>query len=122
MLVGYARVSTQDQQLDAQEDALQQAGCEKIYTDKVSGTQADRSGLAQALEVLREGDNLVVWKLDRLGRSLSHLVQQVNDLKRQGIGFKSLQGFLAHSLQKILSSKSSPMRPFYRISGLQNPG
>ena len=91
MLVGYARVSTQDQQLDAQEDALQQAGCNRIYTDKVSGTRADRSGLAQALEVLRKGDSLVVWKLDRLGRSLSHLVQLVNDLKRQGIGFKSLQ-------------------------------
>jgi len=91
MLIGYARVSTQDQQLGAQEDALRQAGCERIYTDKVSGTRADRPGLAQALDVLRKGDSLVVWKLDRLGRSLSHLVQLVNDLKDQGIGFKSLQ-------------------------------
>jgi DNA invertase Pin-like site-specific DNA recombinase len=89
--VGYARASIQDQQLDAQEDALQQAGCERIYTDKVSGTRADRPGLAQALDILRKGDSLVVWKLDRLGRSLSHLVQLVNDLKRQEIGFKSLQ-------------------------------
>ena len=74
MFVGYARVSLPDQQLALQEDALQRAGCERIYTDTVSGQQTERPGLGTALEVLRAGDTLVVWKLDRLGRSLSHLV------------------------------------------------
>lgn len=91
MLIGYARVSTHDQHLTLQQESLQQAGCQKIYTDTQSGTRVDRPGLAQALEVLRPGDSLVVWKLDRLGRSLSHLVQVVNELKSTGIGFKSLQ-------------------------------
>ena len=91
MIIGYARVSTQDQSLASQEDALNRAGCERIYSDKTSGTQDDRTGLAKALEVLREGDTLIVWKLDRLGRSLSHLVELVNDLKHKGVGFKSLQ-------------------------------
>jgi DNA invertase Pin-like site-specific DNA recombinase len=91
MLVGYARVSLPEQQLALQEDALQQAGCEKIYSDTVSSTQVERPGLAIAIEVLRADDTFVVWKLDRLGRSLSHLVEMVNDLQRQGIHFKSLQ-------------------------------
>ncbi len=91
MLVGYARVSLPEQQLSLQEDALQQAGCKKIYTDTVSSTQTERPGLAIAIEVLRAGDTFVVWKLDRLGRSLSHLVAMVNDLQGQGIHFKSLQ-------------------------------
>ena len=91
MLVGYARVSLPEQQLALQEDALRQAGCEKIYTDMVSGKHRERSGLTQALEVVRTGDTLVVWKLDRLGRSLAHLVSVINDLQRQGIHFKSLQ-------------------------------
>jgi DNA invertase Pin-like site-specific DNA recombinase len=78
-------------QLALQEDALQQAGCEKIYSDTVSSTQVERPGLAIAIEVLRADDTFVVWKLDRLGRSLSHLVEMVNDLQRQGIHFKSLQ-------------------------------
>jgi DNA invertase Pin-like site-specific DNA recombinase len=91
MLVGYARVSLPEQQLALQEDALQQAGCEKIYSDTVSSTQAERPGLTMAIEVLRAGDTFVVWKLDRLGRSLSHLVAMVNDLQHQGIHFKSLQ-------------------------------
>ena len=70
MLIGYARVSTQDQGLKSQQDALLEAGCKKVPTDKVSGSQADRPGLGKALEMLREGDTLVVWKLDRLGRSV----------------------------------------------------
>src|SRR5262249_42252787 len=74
MLVGYARVSLPEQQLALQEDALRQAGCEKIYTDTVSGKHQERPGLTQALEVVRTGDTLVAWKLDRLGRSLAHLV------------------------------------------------
>lgn len=91
MRIGYARVSTLDQQLTAQEQALKQAGCKKIYTDKLSGTYQERPGLTQALEVVRKGDILVVWKLDRLGRSLAHLVHLVNELKEKGVGFKSLQ-------------------------------
>ena len=91
MLIGYARVSTQDQHLSAQTDALKKAGCEKIYTDQVSGASRERPGLSQALEILRKGDSLVVWKLDRLGRSLPHLVDLVNELKERSIGFRSLQ-------------------------------
>ena len=91
MLIGYARVSTQDQHLSAQTDALKKAGCEKIYTDQVSGASRERPGLSQALEILRKGDSLVVWKLDRLGRSLPHLVDLVNELKQRSIGFRSLQ-------------------------------
>jgi DNA invertase Pin-like site-specific DNA recombinase len=78
MRIGYARVSTQDQNLRAQIDALKKAGCQKIYTDQLSGASRERPGLAQALELLRQGDTLVVWKLDRLGRSLPHLVELVN--------------------------------------------
>jgi DNA invertase Pin-like site-specific DNA recombinase len=91
MLIGYARVSTDDQNLDLQRDALTQAGCEQIYTDRVSGTKAERKGLTEALSHLRSGDTLVVWRLDRLGRSLRHLIDTVTDLQEREIGFKSLQ-------------------------------
>ena len=91
MLVGYARVSTTDQNLDLQKDALQAAGCERLFTDTASGAKAERPGLSQALNECRKGDTLVVWKLDRLGRSLPHLVETVRDLADKGIGFKSLQ-------------------------------
>jgi len=90
MLVGYARISTQDQNLDLQRDALLKSGCQKFFEDKVSGTRADRPGLSKALEMLREGDTLVVWKLDRLGRSVKHLVDLVGKLANQGVHFKSL--------------------------------
>ena len=90
MLVGYARVSTQDQNLDLQIDALTKAGCEKMFDDKISGTRAVRPGLDKALEILREGDTLVVWKLDRLGRSVKHLVDLVGELHQRGVNFKSL--------------------------------
>ncbi len=89
-LVGYARVSTQDQNADLQEDALSEAGCEKTFTDKASGAQADRPQLEAALSYLREGDVLVVWRLDRLGRSLKHLITVVSDLEDRGVGFRSL--------------------------------
>lgn len=90
MLIGYARVSTQDQNLDLQREALTKAGCEKLYEDKISGARSDRPGLARALEVVRSGDTLVVWKLDRLGRSVKQLVDLVGDLQKNGAQFKSL--------------------------------
>src|SRR5215210_753957 len=90
MLIGYARVSTNEQNLDLQRDALQKAGCEQIYDDHVSGTKARRPGLEQALSHLRPGDTLVVWRLDRLGRSLRHLIDTVTDLQDKGVGFRSL--------------------------------
>ena len=91
MLVGYARVSTADQNLDLQRDALGQAGCGKTFTDVISGAQAERPGLTEALAYLREGDTLVVWKLDRLGRSLPNLIETVQALQARGVGFRSLQ-------------------------------
>jgi DNA invertase Pin-like site-specific DNA recombinase len=92
MLIGYARVSTDEQNLDLQRDALLKAGVaiKDIYTDKVTGVKAERPGLTQALSHLREGDTLVVWRLDRLGRSLKHLIETVTKLKEQGVSFKSL--------------------------------
>ena len=90
MLVGYARVSTMDQNLDLQRTALTKAGCGKIYEDRLSGTRAERPGLKLTLEVLRDGDTLVVWKLDRLGRSVKGLVDLVNQLAERGVQFKSL--------------------------------
>jgi len=90
MKVGYARVSTHDQNLDLQKDALKKAGCEKFCHDKVSGAKTKRPGLQEALDYLREGDSLVVWRLDRLGRSLQHLLETVKLLEERGIGFQSL--------------------------------
>src|SRR4051812_1300283 len=89
MRIGYARVSTHEQNLDLQRDALQRAGCERIIEDTASGGKATRSGLAQALDILRPSDVLVVWRLDRLGRTLKHLIELMGDLERQGIGFQS---------------------------------
>jgi DNA invertase Pin-like site-specific DNA recombinase len=91
MLIGYARVSTGEQNLNLQTDALKQAGCEDVYTDEMSGSKAERPGLQKALGFLRSGDTLVVWRLDRLGRSLKDLVQKVEELQKRGIGFRSLQ-------------------------------
>ena len=91
MKIGYARVSTSDQNLDLQKDALEKAGCKKIFVDEVSGTVAKREGLEKAKEILREGDVLVVWRLDRLGRSIRDLIDWVTQLEEAGIGFKSLQ-------------------------------
>ena len=91
MLIGYARISTADQNLLLQRDALEKSGCEKIFSDTVSGAIAERSGLSSALENLREGDVLVVWRLDRLGRSLKNLIEIVAELEERGIGLRSLQ-------------------------------
>src|SRR5437762_9291746 len=89
-LIGYARVSTQDQHLHLQQDALKNAGCLKIFTDTISGSTTERKGLDEALEFLRSGDTLVVWRLDRLGRSMKRLIDTVTQLKNKGIGFKGL--------------------------------
>jgi DNA invertase Pin-like site-specific DNA recombinase len=91
MRIGYGRVSTSEQKLDLQTDALRAAGCECLFTDTVSGAKAERPGLAQALAKCQAGDTLVVWKLDRLGRSLTHLVQTVHTLDARGVGFQSLR-------------------------------
>ena len=90
MQIGYARVSTQDQHLRLQYEALRQAQCDKVYEDKASGAKASREGLKLALEIVRESDCLVVWKLDRLGRSVKDLVTIVCDLEQRGVHFKSL--------------------------------
>lgn len=90
-LIGYARVSTLEQSIESQTAALKKAGCLKIFTDTASGKRADRPGLEDAMEFLREGDTLVVWKLDRLGRSLQHLVEILHTLQERKIHFRSLQ-------------------------------
>lgn len=91
MLIGYARVSTHDQNLDLQKDALEKAGCEKVFVDKVSGTVAVRPSLEKMKEVFRKGDTLVVWRLDRLGRSLKDLMGWMSYLEEKEVGLKSLQ-------------------------------
>lgn len=90
MLIGYARVSTQDQNPALQLDALKAAGCERVFTEKASGAQRDRPELAAALTYLRAGDSLVVWRLDRLARSMQQLIETVTQLEASGIGFRSL--------------------------------
>ncbi len=90
MLIGYARVSTHDQTLNLQQDALEKAGCSKIFTDTISGAKTERPGLEQALAYVRPGDTLVVWRLDRLGRSLRHLIETITALHEREIGFKSI--------------------------------
>ena len=91
MKIGYARVSTSDQHLYMQEDALKNDGCEQIFHDIASGAKTARPGLEEALSYAREGDVIIVWKLDRLGRSVQHLIQTIKELSDKGIGFKSLQ-------------------------------
>ncbi|GAI42772.1 unnamed protein product [marine sediment metagenome] len=91
MNIGYARISTHDQNLGLQEDALKDADCKEIFRDVASGAKTERPGLEEALAYLRENDTLVVWKLDRLGRSIQHLIQTIKSLNERKIGFKSLQ-------------------------------
>jgi DNA invertase Pin-like site-specific DNA recombinase len=88
--IGYARVSTQDQRLDAQHEALRASGCDKVFDDTMSGRVSDRPGLQRVMDTLREGDTLVVWKLDRLGRSVKQLVDLVSHIEEVGINFVSL--------------------------------
>src|SRR5688500_459594 len=98
MLVGYARVSTSEQTLDLQKDALEKIGCTKIYSDVVSGSKAERKGLQEALEYVREGDTLVVWRLDRLGRSLKHIIETITRLQNKKMGFKEhTENFDSHT-------------------------
>ena len=111
MLIGYARVSTDDQNLDLQRDALRAAGCEKIYEDRMSGAKAARPGLAQAMEMARANDVLVVWRLDRLGRSLHDLIILARTLDDAGIGLMSLQ-------EKIDTSSSGGKLIFHMFGAL----
>lgn len=90
MLIGYARVSTHDQNLDLQKDALEKARCEKIHIEKASGKSSNRPELEKVMNYLRKGDTLVVWRLDRLGRSMKHLVELITQLEERGVGFRSL--------------------------------
>jgi DNA invertase Pin-like site-specific DNA recombinase len=90
MLLGYARVSTIDQNLALQRDALAEAGCGKIFTEQLSGAVTDRPALREALEFARSGDTLIVWKLDRLVRSMKQLIETIEELRLKGIGFRSL--------------------------------
>jgi len=92
MLIGYMRVSTGEQNLDLQRDALDRAGCNRIFDDVCSGRTTERPGLDKAIDIMRDGDALVVWKLDRIGRSLPHVVGLVGDLQKRGVGLKVLTG------------------------------
>lgn len=109
MLIGYARVSTDDQHLELQQDALNRAGCERILTDRQSGIKAERPGLKAVLDYARKGDTVVVWRLDRLGRSLKDLIEIVAHLETRGI---SLQ-----SLQESLDSASNAGKLIFHIFG-----
>ncbi|MGW7362544.1 recombinase family protein [Streptomyces sp. NPDC054841] len=109
-LVGYARVSTDDQEAQLQRDALAEAGCSRIFEDKASGRNTDRPELTAVLDYLREGDTLVAWKLDRLGRSLIDLVSIVDGLRERGIGFKVLTGALS-----AVDTTSADGRLFFQI-------
>ncbi|MEV8307029.1 recombinase family protein [Streptomyces flavidovirens] len=109
-LIGYARVSTDDQEAQLQRDALTEAGCSRIFEDKASGKNTDRPELTAALDYLRAGDTLVVWKLDRLGRSLIDLVSIVDGLRGRGIGFKVLTGALS-----AVDTTSADGRLFFQI-------
>jgi DNA invertase Pin-like site-specific DNA recombinase len=111
MLIGYARVSTDDQNLDLQKDALAQSGCERIMEDRLSGASAARPGLDAALEYARAGDILVVWRLDRLSRSLKDLIEMVARLESKGIGLKSLH-------EAIDTSSSSGRLVFHIFAAL----
>lgn len=111
MFIGYARVSTEDQHLHLQTDALQKAGCYKIFTDEMSGTKSDRPGLNEALTFVRQGDTLVVWRLDRLGRSLRDLIERVEELKERQVEFRSL-------MENIDTSSSGGKFMFHVFSAL----
>jgi DNA invertase Pin-like site-specific DNA recombinase len=109
--VGYTRVSTGEQKMDLQLDALEEAGCTKVFTDKLSGAKDNRPGLQDAIEYARSGDTLVVWRLDRFGRSLKDLVTKVERLQEKGVGFRSLK-------ENIDTSTSASKLQFHIFSAL----
>jgi DNA invertase Pin-like site-specific DNA recombinase len=111
MFIGYARVSTEDQHLHLQIDALKKAGCKKIFSDEMSGTKSERPGLGGALTFMRPGDTLVVWRLDRLGRSLKDLIQRVEELKQRQVEFRSV-------IENIDTSNSGGKFMFHLFSAL----
>lgn len=108
--VGYARVSTLDQNLDLQEQALKRAGCMKIFTDVASGKRGERRGLIDTLKFLREGDTMVVWKLDRLGRSVQQLIEIIDDLDKRGVKFCSLS--------EHIDASTAAGRMFFQMVGM----
>jgi DNA invertase Pin-like site-specific DNA recombinase len=108
MLIGYAHVSTQDQNPELQLGALKAAGCEKVFTEKASGAQRDRPELQAVLNFMRTGDTLVVWKLDRLARSLKQLIETVEAMEQRGIGFRSLTEAL---ISFMIMDKRTPHYP-----------
>ena len=108
-LLGYARVSTLEQNADLQADALTAAGCWRVFTDHVSGAKAERPELDRVLEQLRDGDTPVVWRLDRLGRSLRHLIDVVADLSARGAGFRSVT--------ESIDTTTSGGRPIFHVFG-----
>ena len=110
MLIGYARVSTKDQDRALQLDALKAAGCEKIFEETASGAKTDRPELAAALGFMRESDTLVVWKLDRLARSMRQLIETIEDLRARKIGFRSL------TENMVFGGQSGDRRAIHRLS------
>jgi DNA invertase Pin-like site-specific DNA recombinase len=122
MLIGYARVSTQDQHLELQHDALKQAGCERIFEDKASGTQAARPGLMDAIDFMRPADTLVIWKLSRLGRSLKQLIETVQLLQEKGIALRSLNESIdtATATGKLLFHIVAAFAQFERDNMIEN--
>ncbi len=109
LFIGYARVSTDDQNLDLQRDALNGAGCNQIFEDQISGAKTDRPGLKEALKYARAGDILVVWRLDRLSRSLKDLIEMVNLLESKSIGLKSIQ--------EVIDTSSNSGKLIFHIFG-----
>lgn len=110
VLVGYARVSTQDQNPALQLDALKASGCEKVFVEKASGAQRNRPELIAALDYIREGDGLVVWKLDRLARSLPQLIETVAMLEQRGVGLRSLTESIDTTVSGVLRPRRWAMR------------